>query len=190
MKHIILLAALAIGAHAQTYVTVQGPIPTANGSGWSGTIFYSWVGQTCGSTFIAPDRKSVRVSDGVIQGTVSLLAGCPSPYLIEYSGASTGRASWTIPAGMSSPTTIALIQSNYIPNPFYQFSPLVLTVPPGDPAKRCWGKNEAGTAWDMDYLWWRRWGWWNGLHLGTRNWYAFQPARPAGRARCESQPVA
>lgn len=148
MKSIILLAALAIGAQAQTYVTVQGPIPTANGSGWTGTIFYSWVGQTCGSTYIAPDRKAVRVSNGVIQGTISLLAGCPSPYLIEYSGASTGKATWTIPAGMSSPTTIAAVQSNYIPNPFWQFSPLVLTLPPGDPAKRCWGKNEDGTAWE------------------------------------------
>lgn len=142
MKTFILML-FAVAAGAQTYVTVNGPITSASGGGWDGTIVYSHPAWSCGGTSVGAESITIRVRGGIFSH--QFLAGCPGPYQITYAGSSTGKAYWTIPASKAPSTTIREIQSDYVPTPYWQISDAMLAVAPGG-AGMCRGTVD-GVSW-------------------------------------------
>lgn len=114
MKTPLLLFLAVAGLHAQTLITVTGPVNKANGTGWTGKILLSNPDMICGSVTVTAGAQVITVINGVMSATLYATADClpaGSSYLAEYTPADLSLPSrWSIP---SSPTTItvAAIQS-------------------------------------------------------------------------------
>lgn len=105
----VLLLLLAAGLHAQTLITVTGPVNRSNGTGWTGKILLSNPDMICGSITVPAGSQVLTVTGGVLSATIYATADClpaGSSYLAEYSSSDLSLPSrWAIG---TSPTTIAV----------------------------------------------------------------------------------
>ncbi|MGC4050992.1 MAG: hypothetical protein QM757_16630 [Paludibaculum sp.] len=144
MKYFLVSILSVMSLAAQTYVTINGPIASGLGTGWSGNVIYSHPAWTCGDTSVGPETITIRVRAGIF--SQAMLADCPGAYEITYVGTSSGKAFWTIPSTLGPSATIRQVQSDYVPTPFWQVSDSMLALAPGG-AGKCRGGSPDGKSW-------------------------------------------
>ena len=109
MKTLLLMLLAVAGLHAQTLVTITGPVNKSNGNGWTGKILLSNPDMICGSVTVTAGAQVLTVTNGALSAQIYATADClpaGSSYLAEYTPADLSLPSrWVIP---TSPTTIAV----------------------------------------------------------------------------------
>lgn len=101
---------LAVSLHAQTLITITGPVNRQDGSGWTGTILLTNSDMLCGAVKVPAGSRAIKVKDGALPTTqIYATTDClpaGSSYLAEYTPSDLALpARWTV---ATAPTTIPI----------------------------------------------------------------------------------
>ncbi len=147
----LLIFLLCASAWGQTTITITDTITKGAGILWSGVVQRSNPDMTCGGVFIPAETVRITVNAGVYSDTLVVTAdgacaGNPA-YTVRYYGTGQATAYWR-PAVTT--TTIAQMQSGYLPTPTFSFGVNALAIPsPGSAG--CLGSTD-GVTWSSALL--------------------------------------